>query len=181
MAPRPGNHGLGPEQGTIEVRTYREGVAQNAGHDLIIDVRQWQASVEVSTEGLVSSLGLDVDSRSLHVREGLRGVKPLTDKDRAKIREDIEAKILRGTPIAFHSTAVQGSGGRLRVQGELTVAGATRPVGYELEVSPEGRLRATLPVTQTEFGIRPYRGFMGALKVRDAVEVAVDVQLPSGG
>ena len=65
----------------------------------------------------------------------------------------------------------------LRVEGELTIAGTTRPVVYELELSPDGRLRGTLPVTQTEFGIKPYRGFMGALKVRDAVEIAVDAQL----
>lgn len=179
MPLRPGSHRLGPDDGTIEVRTYREGVAQKAGHDLIIDVGQWQGTAEVSAEGAVSSLGLEVDSRSLEVREGLRGVKPLTDKDRAKIREDIEAKILLGTPIAFRSTAVGGSEGHLRVEGELTVAGTTHPVSYELETTPEGRLRGRVPVTQTEFGIKPYRGFMGALKVRDAVDVVLDAQLPS--
>jgi hypothetical protein len=33
------------------------------------------------------------------VREGLRGVKPLTDKDRADIRKTIDEKILAGRPI----------------------------------------------------------------------------------
>lgn len=180
MPLRAGSHRLGPDHGTIEVRTYREGVAQKAGHDLIIDVLQWQGTVEVSAEGAVSSLGLEVDSRSLQVREGVRGVKPLTDKDRAKIRDDIEAKILLGTPISFRCTAAGSSEGHLRVDGELTVAGTTRPVSYELDTTSAGRLRGTLPVTQTEFGIKPYRGFMGALKVRDAVDVVLDAQLPSG-
>jgi polyisoprenoid-binding protein YceI len=180
MPLRPGIHRLDPEQGTIEVRTYREGVAQKAGHDLIIDVRRWQGSAEVTSEGAVSALSLEVDPHSLEVREGLRGVKPLTDRDRAKIREDVEAKVLLGTPIAFRSTALQSADGWLRVRGELTVAGETHPVSYELEITPEGRLRGTLPVTQTEFGIKPYRGFMGALKVRDTVEVKLDAQLPLG-
>lgn len=163
------------------MRTYREGVAQMAGHDLIIDVGQWHAGAEVSGEGALSSLELGVDPRSLRVREGLHGVKPLTDKDREKIREDIEGKVLGAEPISFRSSAVESSGGRLQVQGELTVAGATRPVSYELDISPEGQVHGTLPITQTEFGIKPYRGFMGALKVRDVVEVAIDVQLPSAG
>jgi hypothetical protein len=163
----------------MEVRTYREGVAQMAGHDLIIDVGRWHADAEVSVEGALSSLELEVDPRSLQVREGLHGVKPLTDNDRTKIREDIERKVLGTEPISFRSTAVESSGERVRAQGELTLAGSTRPVSYELGISPDGRTHGVLAVTQTEFGIKPYRGFMGALKVRDVVEVAIDVQLPS--
>jgi hypothetical protein len=180
MALKPGSHRLRPGQGTIEVRTYREGMAQMAGHDLIIDVREWQASAEVGEDGALVSLELEIDPRSLHVREGLHGVKPLTDRDRVKIVQEIEGKVLGRQPIVFRSTAVHESSEALRVEGELTVAGTTRPVVYELELSPDGRLRGTLFVTQTEFGIKPYRGFMGALKVRDAVEIAVDAQLPPG-
>jgi hypothetical protein len=38
----------------------------------------------------------------------------------------------------------------------------------------------TIPVTQTAWGIKPYRGLMGALKVRDDVEVVVDARLAPG-
>ena len=40
-------------------------------------------------------------------------------------------------------------------------------------------LRGTLPVTQGEWGIEPYRGMMGAIKVRDTIEVILDVPIPS--
>jgi polyisoprenoid-binding protein YceI len=105
----------------------------------------------------------------------------LTDTDRTKIRDQIEGTVLGAEPISFRSTALEGEGGRLQVQGQLTVAGATRPVVYELDISPEARVQGIFPVTQTEFGIKPYRGFMGALKVRDVVDVAIDVQLPPAG
>ena len=179
MALGPGTHSLGPESGTVELRTYREGVAQKIGHDLIIDVERWEATVEVGEEGSPSAVGFEADPRSLQVREGLRGIKPLSDKDRAEIRKDIDEKILRGQPIGFSSSAVEPGDGRVTVRGELTMAGTTRPASFELKLTAEGRIAGTLPVTQSEWGIKPYRGFMGALKVRDTVEVIVDVRLSS--
>ena len=177
MSLRAGTHRLGPEQGKLELRTYREGMAQKVGHDLVIDVTQWEATVEVGDEGSPSSIRLEVDPRSLQVRQGLRGLKPLSDRDRAQIHRDIDGKILHGRPISFRSSAIEPTDGRLTVRGELTLAGATRPVTYQLEVT-EGRVRATLPVTQSDWGIKPYRGFMGALKVRDTVELSIDARLP---
>jgi polyisoprenoid-binding protein YceI len=176
---RPGTHTVGPTGGTLEVRTYREGLAQRVGHDLILDVGQWQATVEVGEGGEPSSVAFEADSRSLQVREGLRGLKPLTDNDRAEIRKNIDEKILRGQPIVFRSSATESSDGRLTVRGELTIVGTARPVSFELERSADGRVRGTLPLSQSEWGIKPYRGLMGALKVRDAVEVVLDVALPS--
>ena len=34
-------------------------------------------------------------------------------------------------------------------------------------------------MTQSEWEIKPYRGMMGALKVRDTIEIVLDVPLPS--
>jgi hypothetical protein len=47
-------------------------------------------------------------------------------------------------------------------------------------VDEGGRVIGTIPVTQSAFGITPYRGFMGALRVRDEVDVTVDARLPTG-
>jgi polyisoprenoid-binding protein YceI len=163
----------------LQVRTYREGLAQKVGHDLIIDVEGWEAAAEVREDGTLAAVRLTADPRSLRVREGLRGVKPLTDKDRASIRNTIDETILRGQPIAFRSTAVEHDDGRLTVRGELELAGTTRAATFELTAAADGRLHGTLPVTQSEWGIKPYRGMMGALKVRDTVEIVLDVPLPS--
>ena len=59
------------------------------------------------------------------------------------------------------------------------MGGATRPLGAQLEAGDDGRVRGTIVVRQTEWGIKPYRGLMGALKVRDDVEVVIDAPLPS--
>jgi polyisoprenoid-binding protein YceI len=170
---------IGPQAGTLKVKTYREGVAQKIGHDLVIEVTDWNATVDLGQEGVIQSVQLNADPTSLQVREGRNGVKPLTDKDRRDIRSSIDEKILKRKPITFASTAVEPRDGGATVRGELTMAGATRPGAFDVEVSGDGRVAATLPVTQSEWGIKPYKAFMGALKVRDTVEIVLDVRLPA--
>ena len=171
-------HTLSPADGTLQVHTYREGVAQKVGHDLIIEVEQWEARVEVGEGGAPTAVQLDADSSSLQVREGLHGLKPLSDRDRREIRKNIDGKILHGKPIAFRSSSVEQGDGGVQVSGELEMDGTTRPASFELDVSGDGRLSGTLPLTQSDWGIKPYRGMMGALKVRDDVEIVLDVALP---
>jgi polyisoprenoid-binding protein YceI len=174
-------HKLGPDNASLVVKTYREGMAAKAGHDLIIEVQRWEATLEVADDPSQSSLELHADPRSLYPREGLRGIKPLTDKDREEIRKNIDHKVLGAEPISFRSSAVEasGDGDRLSVRGELSVHGQTRPASFELSVGADGRMTGTVPLVQSEWGIKPYRGLMGALKVRDSVEVVFDGRLPA--
>jgi YceI-like domain len=178
---RAGSHELGPDTANLVVKTYREGLAAKAGHDLIIDVQQWGATLEVGEDWSHLSLELHADARSLYPREGLRGVKPLTDKDRVEVRKNIDEKVLGGEPIDFRSSAVEpaGDGGRMSVRGELTIRGQSRPAGFELSVGADGHVTGTARLVQSDWGIKPYRGLMGALRVRDSVEVVFDGVLPT--
>ena len=181
MAIPTGTHRLGPDDASLEVRTYREGVAAMAGHDLIIGVTRWDATLEAAADPAGWRIELNADPGSLEVREGLRGVKPLTDRDRVEIRKNIDTKVLGREPIRFSSSAVRpGDGGRVAVEGELTMAGRTRPVALELTHGDGGALTGTVSLKQSDWGIKPYRGLMGALKVRDDVEVVVEATLPPG-
>jgi polyisoprenoid-binding protein YceI len=170
---------LGPENASLQVKTYREGMAARAGHDLVIDVTRWEGSVAIAPDPESSTIELTADPRSLEVREGLGGVRPLTDKDRTEIRGTIDDKLLRGQPIEFRSSAVRPADGgeRLTVEGELTMAGRTQPVTAQLEVDAQDRVRGTIALRQSDWGIKPYRGLMGALKVRDELEIVVDARL----
>ncbi len=174
-----GTHQIGPAEATLRVHTFREGMAQKVGHDLIIEVGDWQATVEVNENGEPQAITLEANPSSLQVLEGHRGVKPLTDKDRADIRSNIDQKILIGSPISFGSSGVELRDGRLVVRGDLTIARVTRPAAFELDMVADGSVRGTVLVTQSEWGIKPYRAFMGALKVRDSVEIVLDARLPT--
>jgi polyisoprenoid-binding protein YceI len=178
-----GTFQLGPENASLQVKTYREGVGAKVGHDLVIDVTRWEATVALADDPAGSSVRLTADPRSLEVREGLRGLKPLTAKDRAEIAKTIDAKVLGGSPISFTSRSVRGGAGggdSVVIEGDLTLAEQTHPIAAELTMADDGHVTGTIPVTQTSWGIKPYRGLMGALKVRDDVEVVIDARLAPG-
>jgi len=176
-----GTHTVGPGEATLQVKTYREGMAAKAGHDLIIEVTSWKATVEVGEGPGEQAVELSADPRSLEVRDGHGGAKPLNDKDRADIRKSIDDKVLKGQAITFRSTGVEGDdGGPVSMSGEVSMAGETRPVSFQLEIGSDGKVHGTVPLTQSEWGIKPYKGLMGALKVRDEVEVVLDGRLPPG-
>jgi polyisoprenoid-binding protein YceI len=68
----------------------------------------------------------------------------------------------------------------LSVEGGLTIRTATHPVlvrGSIDESSGKPQLRATAQVVQSEWGIKPYSAFLGALKLRDAVDIDVEATL----
>src|SRR5215207_7685062 len=140
MALTTGTHTLGPDDASLQVKTYREGVAAKAGHDLIIDVTRWDATVEVADEPAGWTVELNADPRSL------------------EIREDIDEKILGSSPIQFRASGVRlaDDGGRLTVEGELSMAGSTRPLTAHLSLKDGTVVSGTIPVMQSAWGIKPY-------------------------
>jgi polyisoprenoid-binding protein YceI len=170
-----GTYRLGPDDGTLSVRTGRKGAAAKAGHDLLIHVTAWEATLSVQGE---SSLALSADATSLRVQEGTGGLQALGDDDKANIHSTIDDDVLKREAIAFRSTAMQRTARGFHVDGELTLAGQTRPLAFELFVSEAGRLSGEAVVTQSEWGMKPYSTLFGALKVADEVRVEIDAALP---
>jgi polyisoprenoid-binding protein YceI len=173
-----GTYRLGPHDGTLVVRTGRTGAAAKAGHDLVIEVTAWEATLHVGKSPADTSVELQADATSLHVREGSGGVQSLGEDDKSSIRTTIDDDVLKGQAIAFRSTAVTGADGKLTVEGELTLVGSTRPLAFDLAVGDDGRLSGAAVVKQTDWGMKPYSTLFGALKVADEVRVEIDAALP---
>ncbi len=86
---------MGPENGTLSVRTGRTGAAAKAGHDLLIHVTAWEATLEVGDDPAQTSITLDADATSLRVREGTGGMQALGDDDKANIQQTIDDEVLQ--------------------------------------------------------------------------------------
>jgi polyisoprenoid-binding protein YceI len=175
-----GTHRLGPGNATLSVHTRRGGAAAKAGHDLDMLVTAWEATLEAGEDPAALQVALTADATSLRVQKGTGGMQALGDEDKANIHQTIDDEVLRRRDIAFRSTSVQDGGETLRVEGELTLAGATQPIAFDVHVGVGGALAATAVVTQSRWGMKPYSALFGALKVLDDVEVALDGHLGAG-
>jgi polyisoprenoid-binding protein YceI len=180
MSVRSGRHELGPDDATLSVRTERTGAAAKAGHDLLIHVTSWRGKLTIGEEGSETSAELVADSTSLKVIEGTGGIQPLGEEDKANIEQTIDQEVLEGKEIEFRSTRAEpDSGGeRIDLEGELTIGQSTEPISFGLAVGEDGAISAGAVIKQTDWGIKPYSGLFGALKLRDEVEVALEGHLP---
>lgn len=181
MTPTSGTHNIGPSDGTLTIRTYRDGLGAKIGHDLVLEATTWSGSVNLDPGNpSACRVRASVDTRSFELRSASGGVKAISDKDRADIKKNIAEKILnvkKYPEIVFESTNVSGGGGNLSIAGNLTIAGTTRPVTLATTVDGN-KVRATTTVVQSQFGIKPFSAMLGALKVRDAVELEIELVLP---
>lgn len=178
MAIMAGTHKLGPENAALKIKTERGGAAAMAGHDLVIEVTSWEGTLQVGEGPGQTSLELSADPASLQVIAGTGGVQALGEDDKVEIKQTIEAEVLGTRAIEFHSTEVESlDSGRLQVRGELTMNGNTHSLAFVLDVSPEGEVSGHATVTQSDWGITPYSGLFGTLKVRDEVEVLAEASL----
>jgi len=182
VAATAGSFQLGPEAGRVVIKTTRAGLAAKAGHDLTIEVTRWSARVEVPAEdggGLAAAMvQADLDLGSLEVREGTGGALPLTDRDRREIKKQI-GSILGSATATFASSRVipSGSSGGT-VEGSVTLNGRTQPAVLQVTAPGGGQYRGSATLAQTGFGIKPYSGFFGALKLKDEVTLEFQLTLP---
>ena len=181
MAIAPGRYALGPEDGTLTVRTGKAGAAAKAGHNLVIEVTSWHATLDVAGGPEPAAVALTADARSFKVRSGSGGIGPLGDEERASIEQSIDDDVLKGGAIAFRSSRVEVApgGDGLRVEGDLDLLGATRPIAFDLVAGNDGRLTGGVRFKQSDWGIKPFSALFGTLKVADEVEVGIDARLPA--
>ena len=164
---------LGPENGTLTVRTGKGGAASKAGHNLVLEVQRWQGSLSAE------EVTLTADARSFRVVSGSGGISPLGDEEKAGIAQTIDEEVLEGGSISFRSTAVTERDGGYDVDGELDLLGVSRPLAFALQLDGD-HLTGRAQVKQTDFKIKPYSALFGTLKVADVVEVSIDATLPEG-
>jgi hypothetical protein len=181
VAASTGNYRLGPDTGRVVIKTTRAGLAARAGHDLTIEVTRWSARVEVPAEedgGLAAAkVSAELDLGSLEPREGTGGVKPLTDGDRREIKKTMSGILGRGTAGFTSSRIIPSGSSGGAIEGTATLNGRTQPARLQVTAPGSGHYRGSATLTQTAFGLKPYTGFFGALKLTDEVTVEFDVDL----
>jgi polyisoprenoid-binding protein YceI len=174
-----GTHRLGPDSATLSVQTERAGAAAKAGHDLLIRVTSWHATIVVGEAPGEVSLELVADPTSLRVEEAHGGMMELDKADIDNIHQTIDDEVLHRLEIAFRSTAATIDGDVIHAEGELTLVGRSAPISFDVRVGDDGALAGSAVVKQTDWELKPYSALFGALKVADEVRVEVNGHLES--
>ena len=178
-----GTFDIGPSQATFQLHTSREGMAKKIGHDLVIEATKWSAKVNSDGANVAgSSAKVTVDTRSFKVVSGEGGAKPLSDKDRKDIEENIDKKVLKTDKfpdITFSSSRVEATGrDKVTVHGDLTIMGTAHPASMDIDLNGASG-SGTMTLKQSDWGIKPFSALMGALKLADELKIVVEATVPA--
>ena len=140
----------------------------------------WQATVRWS-RGEPASVELAVDVSSFQVRRGEGGVKGLSAPEKALVRSNalscLDAK--RFPEIRFNADDITKIGEGYRLTGTLEIHGKTRTHTVDVHVADLGdswRMSSETAIRQSEFAVKAYSMFMGAMKVDDEVTITFDAR-----
>ncbi len=172
-------HQLTDADGDLTVHTEVTGRAARMGHRLTIAMTRWSAAVTVDGEA-PRAVELTVDVDSLQVLRGEGGLKALSGPEKALARSNALSCFDVGKfgRIRFAADDVAATDRGYRLTGTLEIHGRQRPQVVDVTVDGQ-RVTATVPVRQSDFGMKPYSMFVGSMKVVDEVSVAFDARLPT--
>lgn len=160
------------------VYVYREGMLSVIGHDLKLQVTKFllvgeQEPLSIHAEFHADSLQVVGTCKNGAVNEN----EPST-QDKREIEKSIAHDVLEPQKypiISFHSTSVEKAGARqYRVSGQLDLHGVTRMLDFTVE-QRSGQAEIKVSIHQSDFDIKPFRMFMGALRIKPVVLVEMRV------
>jgi polyisoprenoid-binding protein YceI len=163
---------IGPEHGRLILHTSREGVAAQAGHDLTIEMTRWSGRLRTRVSPVVSELTVTVDMGSMRIVEGTGGITPLSERDKREILSN--ARKILSVDRYPEGTFVAEKISNDAVDGTLSLLGRSHGLRLAYWIDGE-RYRASGTVRQSDYGIKPFSAFFGALKLADPVRVEAEL------
>ena len=151
----------------LTVFAFKTGLFSFAAHDHEINAPITAGRIDDS--GKSPRVTFRVNAREMNVLD-----PKASEKDRAEIQRDMQAKVLESEQyptIEFTSTTItQTSPDHWTVVGDLTLHGKTRPITVAVEES-NGKYTGSTKLKQTDFGITPIAVAGGTVKVKDELKI----------
>jgi hypothetical protein len=158
--------------------TFKEGLLSRIAHDLRLYVERFTITREgdeiiakfepasIVVDGVMHDDRLDPDGLGL--------------RDRSKITQTIRDDILRTRlhPSVEFRGRLELPG--LRCVGDLKLLGVRRPLTIQARREAD-RVRASVSLRPSEFGIAPYKALAGAIRLQDRVRVELDLDAATLG
>lgn len=157
----------------MRVLTFKEGLLSAAAHDLELEAGRFEVELDEAA-GTVSARFDAAALRVLHATvSGIASPGSLSEQDRRDIERNLARDVLetkRFPEIRFEGRAEGGT-----VRGTLSLHGVAKELSFPFR-EQAGMLTAEVTLHQPDFGVKPFRALLGALRVKP--DVVVKVALP---
>jgi polyisoprenoid-binding protein YceI len=179
---------LDASTGSVRVLLYKEGPLRALGHDHVVSAPRFSGQVELSSGS--AELTLTIDAAALLIdtptARAEQGWKELSEDDVAKITAGMEGTrgldVKRYPRIALRSETIEPVAGEKdlwQLTGRFELHGTTQAIDFPVTMSdgPGGGywFSGYVRLRPSEYGIKPFRVFGGAVSVKDEALVKFSV------
>ena len=169
------------DKSEFKIYVWKAGIASGFAHDHIMSVEDFKGQVVYDEKNpSKSSVFIKVEAKSLKVMDA-----KVKASDKRKIKKSMDSEevlnVKKYPKITFKSTKVEvksASQNLLKVTGKMSLFGRTRTISFPVTVRRKGgKLTATgaFKLRQTDYGMKPYSALLGAIKVKDVVDVKFSI------
>lgn len=162
-----------PHESAVTIHVYKTGLFSGLAHNHLVLAPVGGASMD--PQGLKAEVSF--------ATKDMKVIDPdVSDKDRAEIQSTmLGPKVLdaqKYPAIRFKSSRIElTSPQHYRVTGTLELHGTRKELSFEVTGTPEHYHGAT-KLKQSDFGIQPISLFAGSVKVKDELDLEIDIYAP---
>ncbi len=181
---------IDPALSSIHVHAFPDGPLARLGHNHLIAVNQLQGELSLSDPLEASKLRLSflaakmsVDDPALRKNAGEEFKAPVPQKDRDGTRANMLSPNLLNDEqhprITVQSQRISGTWPVLTADLSVFIAGSTHRLTIDANVERNGdviEISSAFSVTHAELGLQPFSAMLGALKVRDALDIELYIR-----
>lgn len=175
----------------VVVRNDTSSLASRLGHDHAIRATEFTGKVTWDTTNAAACAvdlsfpvnALRPDPPGMRERAGLPADGAVSESQLATIRENFLGKgqldAATFPTISYKAKTCEGTTGKVKVTGDLTIHGVTKPVSLTLDVKADPTSFAaggSFTTTHTNFGMKPFTNLGGALRNKDELDFVLDLQ-----
>ena len=171
----------------LAVQVFKSGPAAGLAHDHVIHASTLSGSITVDAANRatakvnVSLLTSSLVNDDPKIRKLYGVTSDISDSDKAAVLEhmqdDGQLDIANYPTMSFVSTsATPGEGNKLTLNGKLTMHGVTKDVSLPIDAVLKGNTidgKGSVKLNTSDFGIKPYSAFLGAVKNKDGIVLHV--------
>jgi polyisoprenoid-binding protein YceI len=188
----PVTYKLDPAKSWLYVVVYNDpsSLASRLGHDHGIKATEFTGTVVWDTAN-AGACSVDIsfpvsalrpDPPGMRERAALPADGAVGEGSLETIRENLLGKgqldAATYPTISYKSKSCEGTTGKVKVNGDLTIHGVTKPVAITLDVKADPTsfvAGGAVTTTFTNFGFKPFSNLGGALRTKDEFKLVVDV------